>query len=244
MKPEVTFVIDLENTIEKLDELSRRQPSQSYKPSSLNCVRMMYFEMTATPRDPGSASTNLIGICESGEDRHKRLQAAISKMQEMGYDCEFIDVETYIKENDIPDLKVVRKEGFETKLFHEKLCLSFMCDGLIRYQGRLYILEIKTESIHRFQSRSGVAIEHFSQGAAYAVALLVDAVLYLYENRDNCSKKAYIFEATKELKEKLVHKKIRDCNDYIKTKVIPPKHKMLLPKICDNCDYKEACKHG
>jgi hypothetical protein len=236
------FVQDLERAIQTIDQVHSRKPSNSYKPSSLNCMRSMYFEMVGTERDPKDAKSYFIGICQSGTDRHERIQSAIFKMKELGFDCEYVNVAEYVKENNIEDLEIIKQSGFETKLFHKKLKLSFLCDGIIKYRGRYYILEIKTESQFKFSNRTNAAAEHYAQGTAYAVALKLNDVMYLYESRDNCNKKAYILHITEDMKQKLVIKKIEDCEQYVATKVVPPKHKILINKICDNCDYTGACK--
>ena len=40
---EKQFLNDLKASIELQDEKNRRKPSKSYKPSSLHCIRNMYF---------------------------------------------------------------------------------------------------------------------------------------------------------------------------------------------------------
>ena len=108
------------------------KPSRTYKPSSLRCLRNMYYQVTGADLDPvGSKSSDVIGICESGTDRHERIQHVISKMSSFGVDCEFIDVAKYVEDNNLP-LKVISKKDYETKLLDESRNLIFLCDGLIR----------------------------------------------------------------------------------------------------------------
>ena len=82
------FVADLKASIEKQDSLEARKPSKSYKPSSMACIRNMYFQMTEAEVDNERSNACLVGICESGSARHKHIQSAITKMKDFGIDCE------------------------------------------------------------------------------------------------------------------------------------------------------------
>ena len=43
---EQSFLADLKRSIEITDERGSHKPSQSYKPSSMNCIRNMYYQIT------------------------------------------------------------------------------------------------------------------------------------------------------------------------------------------------------
>lgn len=235
------FVSDLKMAIEKTEALNKRKPSRTYKPSSMKCIRNMYFQVTGQERDASGANACLVGICETGSDRHARLQEAIAGMYKLGVECEYIDVAEFIQQRKLTHLKIVSKQGMETKLFYPELNMSFLCDGIIKYCHQYYILEIKTETIYKWQSRTNVADEHIPQGTAYSVAFGIDKVMFLYENRDNCDKKAYILEVTPEMKMDLIGK-IETCDDYRKRFVVPPFPEDVDKRTCAYCDYKESCR--
>ena len=65
---EQQFLNDLKRSIELDDIKGQRKPSKSYKPSSMNCLRSMYFQMTGAEVDKESAGYCLVGICNSGTD--------------------------------------------------------------------------------------------------------------------------------------------------------------------------------
>ena len=92
------FLNDLRVSIQKQDEKDARQPSQTYKPSSLHCMRNMYYQVTGAQGEAGNNSSELIGICESGTDRHERIQNAIMQMKDNGLDCEYVNVGEYVEE--------------------------------------------------------------------------------------------------------------------------------------------------
>lgn len=241
MPIENQFVADLKAAIEKQNVLESRKPSKSYKPSSMTCIRNMYFQVTGTLADGDRSNACLVGICETGTDRHERIQKAVSDMKSLGIDCEYIDVAEFIKLRKLKHLEVKFKTGFETKLYYKDLNMSFMCDGIIKYKGQYYILEIKTESIYKWQSRDNVAEDHYDQGTAYSVAFGINQVLFLYENRDNCDKKAYVFNVTDEMRLNLVSK-IEECDGYVKRLIPPPIPTIVPKKACQYCNYKDSCR--
>ena len=238
---EQQFLNDLKASIEKQDEKGSRKPSRSYKPSSLHCIRNMYFQITGAEPEGDRATSELVGICESGTDRHDRIQKAIMAMKENGIDCEYINVADYVIERELTDLDIVSQQGNETKLFNKALNMSFLCDGIIRYKGKYYILEIKTETSNKFWDRKEVNPDHILQGTAYSVNFEIDNVLFLYECRDNCSKKAFMLTVTSEMKQDLIGK-ITECDGYVERMICPPKPENLSKKACAYCGYSGRCK--
>lgn len=237
---ETSFLNDLKRSIELTEEKNARKPSQTYKPSSMNCIRNMWFQVTGAEPDVSNSSACLVGIFESGTDRHERIQEAVSHMKDNGIDCEYVDVGKYVKYRNLDYLKVIEKKGNETKLYYKSLNLSFMCDGIIRYKGKYYILEIKTESIYKWQNRKGVNEAHYNQVTAYSIALGLDDIIFLYINRDNTDMKAFMFHVTEEMKQTLVGK-IERCDEYVKKLTCPPKPKNAGAKLCQYCLYKISC---
>lgn len=244
MSVEEQFLTDLNKSIEITDKKNSRKPSQTFKPSGMNCMRMSYYQIKGFDPDETSFDSSFIGICESGSDRHERIQRAVQSMKDNGIDCEYIDVATYVKENGLTDIEVVSKQGMETKLYHKSFNMSFLCDGIIRYHGEYYILEIKTENSRKFFERTGVDPAHYKQATAYSLAFGIDKVLFLYENRDICSKKTYMFTVTDAMRQDLIGY-IENTNTYLKQEKVPPKLAGLdsvEKKSCAYCEYKEQCR--
>lgn len=243
---EQQFLTDLQKSIELQDKKNSRQPSKTYKPSSMHCIRNMYYQVTGAPTKEETNSYSLIGICESGTDRHERIQQAVIDMKSNGIDCEYINVADYVREQKLDYLEIVSEPDFEngdyeTKLYHKELNISFLCDGIIKYKGKYYILEIKTETSNKFWDRAGVNPDHILQGTSYSLAFGIDEVLFLYECRDSCNKKCFMLTVTDEMRSKLVDK-ITTCDEYVKVKVAPPKPDNLGKYTCSYCRYAERCK--
>ena len=116
-----------------------------------------------------------------------------------------------------------------------------MCDGIVKYKGQYYILEIKTESSYKNTCRKEIAKEHYNQAITYSICLGINKVLFLYENRDNCDKKAFILEVTEEMKNS-VFLKIKECNEYVEKLITPPKPKEVSKYACTYCSYISLCR--
>ena len=239
---EQQFLNDLKTSIEKYAEQNSVKPSQTYKPRSMNCVRQMTYQVLGIEPDNGKASFQLQGICESGTDRHIRIQEAIENMKNiLNIDCEYIDVAEFVKQRNLQDLEIKGKSGMECKLYHTKLNMSFMCDGIIKYKSKYFIFEFKTETSNKFFKRTDVDASHYNQATAYSIAFGINQVLFVYENRDTLDKKAYIREVTDEMKEELIGK-IEYCDSYVKKLKAPPKPQDVPKKACTYCNYRRKCE--
>lgn len=239
LPPEQGFLQDLKRSIEMDEVKNKRKPSEMYKPSSMQCIRCMYYQRTGTEPDPSNPSYVLTGICNSGSDIHERIQTAVAGMRDNNIDCDYVDVGEYVKEQGL-DLDIVAKSGMETKLRHNSLHLSFMCDGIIKYKGQHYLLELKTETANKWFSRSGVDTKHYDQGTAYATAFNINRVIFVYISRDTLDMKAYLFRVTDEMKQNLIGK-ITECDGYVE-RLIPPPKPEVDRRVCQYCNYAQTCR--
>lgn len=240
-EPNQSIANDFLNSLEKSicidSKPSKDTKSTYYKPSSLNCLRMMFYYRTSTKIDGAERPASSIGILHSGEDRHLRIQKAITNMKNNGFDCEWVDVETYIKENKLTNLEVISKKEYETTVHNKELDLLFLCDGIVKINGKYFIVEIKTENSSSFYNRVAVAEEHKHQAACYSLSFNINYVIFIYENRDLCLKKSFLFYVPPQLKNEVVGM-IERCNECVEKKELPTK---IICKFCNYCDYKKKC---
>ena len=241
LPPEQDFLNDLKRSIELEADKSSGLPSKTYKPSGMNCIRASYYQVSGVQPDPSNSNYTLVGICNSGTDIHVRIQTAVEQMKENGMNCEYIDVADFVKQRNLDYLDIVSKNGMETKLYHKKLNMSFMCDGIIKYKNHYYILELKTESSFKFVNRKDVDSSHYNQGTAYSIAFGIPEVLFVYINRDVLDMKAFMFVPTDEMKQNLIGY-IEDCDGYVSRMIPPPKPENILKKTCTYCGYKTQCQ--
>lgn len=239
---EQQFLNDLTTSIEKFAEQNSGKPSQTYKPSSMNCTRLMSYQVLGAEPDTPKASYQFTGICESGTDRHIRIQEAIENMGKiLGIDCEYINVADFVRDRNLTDLEIKGQFGMETKLYHKKLNMSFMTDGIIRYKGKYFIFEFKTETANKFYRRTDVGPSHYNQATAYSIAFGINKVLFVYENRDTLDKKAYIRNVTDDMKTELIGK-IEYCDEWVKKLKPCPKPLDVTKKACSYCIYRNKCE--
>lgn len=241
MSPEKSFLADLKWSIETDAKNEARKPSAFYKPSSMNCIRSMFYTATGCDTDETGNSYILWGICNSGTDTHERVQKAVANMKANGIDCDWVNVADYVKERNLDYLEVISQNGMETKLRHKILNLSFLCDGLIRYKGHYYILELKTESSSKWFNRDNVDASHYNQATCYSLSLGIDEVLFVYINRDIFDMKSFIFNVTDAMKQDIVGL-IEECDSYVKKLTIPPRPLNVAKKTCEYCNYKSQCR--
>ena len=238
---EKQFVTDLNFSIEKTDSSIKHTPSRTFKPSSIGtCSRAIYFQLVGTQRDiEQRSSSTMVGILENGTDRHIRIQQAIDDMAKNGIDCEYLDVAQFIKDRGLSDkIEIVSKEGMETKCYCPEYNVSFLTDGIIKYKGKYYILEIKTMNAQKFIESKAVRDEHKAQGVLYCILFNLDRVMYLYEDRNTLKKKAFVYEVSEEEKTVLINKMA-----YIELCVsrgTPPD--IPVDKKCTYCNYISWCE--
>lgn len=251
------FLKRIEETYVKLEPDYR--PSPYYKPSSLICMRQMFFTRKAVPPEDEVKNASFISICESGTDRHNRIQNVLAHMKELGTEFEYIDVETYVKEHNLADIEIKEKKGMETHCFNKRYNISFFTDGIIKYipENKYYIFEYKTEVSMKFNKREEEELIHRTQAAAYALSFGIDDTLFVYEDRNICNKKAFHYHVDEKDKREKVVEKILKCEEYLAQNVVPPKLKNTdidpdykdgkdrvngpSAKICQYCKYKGEC---
>ena len=180
--------------------------------------------------------TNLIEICNSGTDRHLRIQHLVEDME--GVKC--LDIEDVVREAQQRGIKTEfvgwNEDHTEGRCKNNDLSIYFQPDGVINFSGKDVILEIKTESTYQHKNRYEPKEDHKWQTTCYGMGLGIDYVLFLYEDRNFCGKKAYLWKITEEMKER-VRAKVALVNNAIKTGIPPEKD----TDKCTYCSYKDEC---
>ena len=221
-------------------ELAERQiaPSDYIRSSSMyGCERMIFFQRVHSGSlDGEQAEVTLIEICQSGTDRHLDIQHIVEMME--GVEC--LDLEEVVKEANQKGINTEflgwNEDRTEARCKNDDLSIYFQPDGVIRFMGKEVILEVKTESTYQFSNRYEPKEEHKWQGTSYGMGLGIDWVLFLYEDRNFCRKKAYLWKITDEMKKK-VRAKIHTVNTAISVGVPPEKD----DSKCTYCKYKNEC---
>lgn len=237
LPPEQSFLSDLKATVSACNPPRKR--SAHVKPSSLNCLRLIYFDKIQAPIDAYITEYSSQRICETGTNSHEAIQYYVTQMKVHGKDCTYIDVEQFVKERGLTYLEIKRKSGFETHLYDTRYDISFLCDGIILYKGNYYILEIKTETDLKGMDREGADPSHRRQSICYSLSLGINKVMWLYEERNFCVPKTFLTTVTEQERVQLIMdlEFVEQC-----VKDLNPPPKCTSRKYCQYCNYKTICK--
>lgn len=226
------------------NELENQQetPKDYFRPSSLGggCKRMLVYQRLGIERSKEDLEDewtyNIIGICDSGTDRHERIQKIVANMDGV----ETLDIEELVKEaNQLGvNTSIVswNKSHTECRCINEDYKISFQPDGAFRFNKKECLLEIKTTSMFQFQKLNAPKWEHIRQATLYALGLNMRYVLFFYEDRNFTRHKLFLFEVTEDLKQEMMEK-VRYLEECLKNNILPPKEE----DKCTYCDYKGRC---
>ena len=201
------------------------------------CERMLFFQRVHGGSQNGEQSdVPLIEICQSGTDRHLDIQHIVEMMD--GVEC--LDLEQMVKEANKKGINTEfvgwNEDHTEARCKNDDLSIYFQPDGVIRFKGKEVIFEIKTESTYQHSNRYEPKEDHKWQATCYGMGLGIDYVLFFYEDRNFCRKKAYLWKITDEMKEK-VKIKVSVVNKAVATGIPPEKD----TDKCTHCKYKNEC---
>lgn len=237
---ETKFIKEYAAAVHRQEERERQAyPSNYFRPSSMyGCDRMLFFQRIYSGSSNGDQmDTNLIEICNSGTDRHLRIQHLVEDMD--GVTC--LDLEEVVKEANqkgIPTEFVGWNEDHtEARCKNEELSIYFQPDGVLNFMGKDVILEIKTESTYQHSNRYEPKEDHKYQATCYGMGLGIDYVLFFYEDRNFCGKKAYLWKITDEMKATVLSK-IQRVSKALEDGTPPEKDE----NKCTYCMYKHECK--
>lgn len=247
LPPNKQFCVDVMSAIERKNVLEHRKGSPWYKPSSLHCMRDMYFTRIGAEEDVSTTEYKSIGMADTGTRRHEAIQDILLDMTRLGYDWEYVDVADYVEmkqaQGKCTTLIVKERVGAETKLFDTALKISFRCDGIIKQisTGEYFLFEFKNVASFKFNTlEDKILDQHHNQVVCYCTALDLEKAFVTYEDRNMCELKVpELFIVTPEMKQELTDR-IFECEGYVERLIPPPKEESS--HNCRWCKYKSLCK--
>jgi CRISPR/Cas system-associated exonuclease Cas4 (RecB family) len=212
---------------------------RTFAPSSYRCKRKCWFRLRGTqPSLVSKPDTSLDFSAEVGTACHKMIQTILK--DSLGDD--WLDVGEYLNSKFTCDGYQTESsdDGLETKISIVDPPVTFACDGLIRIDGKLYLLEIKTSEFTSFRDLTDVKPVHVDQIRCYSSLLGVPDVLVLYMDRQHGDVKCYQLRFTESemasvIKDMKTIKHLADTN-------IPPDKLPTGDFWCQSCEYKKQCK--
>ena len=228
---------------QKILESSLHKPSQTIAPSSSRCDRHSWFRLRGTEPDvPKRLDRPLDFKAKLGTAIHSIVQQQLKSM--LGNN--WIDVTTYLQTSSITDRYQINanddETSLETRIEFLDIPVRFACDGIIRWNDQIYLIEIKTCETSTFKELHDVRSIHVDQIKFYASLLHIQKVLVIYIDRGYGDIKCY--EVT------LTNEEIQSIRDRIDRIVILSKQNIApdpLPagdSMCNSsyCRYYKKCK--
>ncbi len=215
----------------------QEMPKDSFRPSSMSaCDRMLFHAYRDELEE--QEDTALIEICTSGTDRHTRIQNLVADMEEV----KILDLEEIVKEANRAGINTKflgwNEDKTEGRCKNEDLKIYFQPDGVINFKGKDCILEVKTESTYKHTKRVAPELDHKWQVTCYGMGLGIDYVLFVYEDRNFCGKKVFLWKITDEMKQS-VQDKIKRVTKALETNTVPD---TPFCNECPFCKYKKVKK--
>lgn len=213
-----------------------RAKSRTFAPSAMRCQRKQWFRLRGVETD--QIETPDLGLnfrADVGTARHISIQTRLKEA--LGED--WIEVYDYLKENPSQyDIEVVSK-GIESLVTVKSPPVKFAVDGIIRIDGKVFLLEIKTTEYAAFEQMEKQKSVHEDQVILYSLILGIREVLFLYEDRQNGGMKSFQYHVS-EQDISVSKSKIRYIMDLAEQNIAPDR---LPPSdyMCSNCEYAKKC---
>ena len=233
---------------EFLRDKAQELPHRTFAPSSARCQRRSWFRIRgAEPDVPKSVDSALEFTAELGTACHRVIQrnlAAILKER-------WIDVTSWIQNKKaaggFPDGYDICAEtdpySGETLIEMTKpFPVRFACDGLVRMNGVVYLLEIKTSEFSSWNELTEEKPQHVAQVEHYCALLGLQHVLYLYQDRQYGGLKCYEHSVSPQRIDEVLAsmRYVMDCVDHmVPPPALPAGDSWCAPSMCP---YFKKCK--
>lgn len=218
---------------------SKEKPSQNFAPSSMRCPRLSWFRLRGTePDSPKSADKVLDFTAKIGTACHEYIQKDLSDMLKENW----ISVEDYLDVHSIPHKYTLEAHGMETRIAFEDIPIRFACDGIIFWEGKYYLLEIKTSEYGSFRDLQNPKEEHIEQIKTYLTLLDLEGALVLYQERQHGETKCYELKISKSEKEAVMRSMLHIL-ELVKYNIAPDRLPSGDPWCSPSrCRYYKKCR--
>ena len=165
-------------------------PSKFIAPSGIRCQRAQWFRLRGTEPDrAGTADRVLNFTAEIGTACHRIIQRNFKEALKE----DWISVTSYFSTTYIGHTYVLKEvdDGLETQVEFQDIPIRFACDGIIRWKGKLYLLEIKSSDFGSFDELTDPKSQHIDQIKCYSSLLKLEGVIVVYIDRQYGGLKFY-----------------------------------------------------
>ncbi len=214
-------------------------PSRTFAPSQIRCKRVSWFRLRGTPPEPETTVDRTLNFTATvGSACHQHIQELLAKK----FGADWVSPEDYLKQANLNYKYNCYKNGLETQLeIIEPVPVKFAPDGIIFWQGKYWLLEIKTSEYSSFDKLTEPKPNHVDQIKCYATLLNIPNVLVLYQDRVYGNLKCYeVNVAESDMQQ--IWDMFKEVQDYVVKNIAPPKPDNT--KYCNPsyCRYYNKCK--
>lgn len=226
----------------KLQKEYSKKSHQTFAPSSMRCDRISWFRLRGVDPDTVKVPDRTLQFsADIGTACHRLIQTLLqSNMKE-----DWLDVSQYLKslttsrynyhcEND--------SDSLETLVVVDNPPIRFACDGLIRWNGSLYLLEIKSSEFSAWDKLTKPKPHHIDQVNCYAELLELDKVLFLYIDRQYGSVKCFehtVSDSDKQVVQSKFSRVMKCVETNLAPEGLPLNDSWCAPSYCP---YYQKCK--
>lgn len=228
-----------EDSIDKKITAKNAEPkNRTFSPSSFRCPRYSWFKIRGVNPDKiKSPDRGLQFTADVGTSCHEIIQGYLSTA--LGED--WIDVEQYLKSKWSDKKYTVDKNGYETRVHLESPPVRFACDGIVRINDKLFLLEIKTSDFSSFNELTDPKPQHRDQIKFYCTLLGLDNALVLYQDRQYGSVKCYEVKITENDKNMILNR-IQNVLECVESNIAPDRLDWSDSWCSQNmCAYYSKC---
>lgn len=235
------FVYFYEQLVDNEIKSQRNGPKhKTFAPSQMRCDRISWFRLRGVEPDKIDKSDYTLDFsAKIGTACHEMIQERLSNCSSI----KWMNVSDWLTSHGLLKNWTVRSEYLEQQIESDNpFPIRFACDGLIEFEGKVYLLEIKTSDFASFQDLIEPKPKHMDQIKCYATLLDVPNVLVLYMDRTYGSLKCFeIVISDAEMQE--VKDRMQRVMDMVEAQIAPDKLPKGDPDCNSNmCPYYEKCK--
>lgn len=216
---------------------------RTFAPSQMRCDRVSWFRLRGVQPDSiKQPDRTLQFTADVGTACHSMIQSILSTALKDNW----INVADYVKDNSDKYTDYnwsIESKGYESMIdMKYPYPVRFACDGLVRFQGKFYLLEIKTSEFASWNDLMSPKPKHLDQIKTYSMLLKIPDVLFMYQDRNYGGIKCFQF-----LVDESEQNKIRDKMDHVMESV----ESMIAPEglpygdadcTASMCPYYNKCK--
>ena len=167
--------------MKELEADASRIPHKTFAPSSFRCDRRSWFRIRGVQPDSLKNPDMVLNFtAEIGTACHRIIQSNLKRALQ----SDWIDVGDYVSSLCVSNCEVSQDESeLETRISFQDPPVRFACDGIVRLNNQLYLLEIKSSEYSSWNDLTDPKSEHIDQAKCYCTLLNLDRVLFLYVDR-------------------------------------------------------------